>query len=281
MARILVTGATGFVGRAAVRRLRADGHEVTAPRLDLLAAGEDEIARLVAAEQATHCLHAAWYTNHADYLVAEVNRDWAAASLRLAAGFRAGGGRRLVGLGTCLEYDQHAPPGPFSERATPLRPDTLYARSKVETFERLAERGGGFAWARLFYIYGPGDRAGRLVPYIVDTLARGEAAGPRYGGLRRDYVHVDDLAGQLARIVAGGIEGAVNTGTGAAVSLSEMFETAGALLERPDLVQANDALPDSERPSIEADMGRFRAAIGAPEARSLRDGLAGLIGARG
>lgn len=276
MARILVTGATGFVGRAAVRRLRADGHDVVAPRLDLLAAGEDEVARLVEAERVTHCLHAAWYTNHEDYLVADVNRDWVAASLRLAAGFQAGGGRRLVGLGTCLEYDQAAPLGPFSETTTPLRPETLYARCKVETFERLSER-SGFAWARLFYIYGPGDRAGRLVPYIIDTLARGETAGPRFGGLRRDYVHVDDLAGQLSRIAASDIEGAVNTGTGAAVRLSEMFETAGALFARPDLVQANDALPENERPSIEADMSRFRAEVGDPETRSLRDGLAGLI----
>lgn len=280
MARILVTGATGFVGRAAVRRLLADGHEVAALQLDLLKAGEDDVARLVEAERVTHCLHAAWYTNHADYLVADINRDWVAASLRLAAGFRAGGGRRLVGLGTCLEYDQDAPPGPFSETATPLRPETLYARSKVETFERLSER-GGFAWARLFYIYGPGDRAGRLVPYILDTLARGAPAGPLHGGSRRDYVHVDDLAGQLSRIVASDIEGAVNTGTGAAVRLSEMFETAGALFARPDLVRVNDALPENERPSIEADMSRFRAEVGDPEARSLSDGLAGLIGARG
>ncbi|MEA3015141.1 MAG: hypothetical protein QOD42_3686 [Sphingomonadales bacterium] len=276
MARILVTGATGFVGRALVRRLRADGHEVAAPRLDLLEAGEDEVARLVEAERVTHCLHAAWYTSHADYLVADINRDWVAASLRLAAGFRAGGGRRLVGLGTCLEYDQDAPAGPFSESATPLRPETLYARCKVETFERLSDQ-GGFAWARLFYIYGPGDRAGRLVPYILDTLARGAPAGPRFGGSRRDYVHVDDLAGQLSRIVAGDVEGAVNTGTGAAVRLSEMFETAGALFARPDLVQVNDALPGNERASIEADMTRFRAEVGDPETRSLRDGLAGLI----
>jgi len=279
MARILVTGATGFVGRAAVRRLLADGHEAVALQLNLLEAGEDDVARLVEAEHVTHCLHAAWYTNHADYLVADINRDWVAASLRLAAGFRTGGGRRLIGLGTCLEYDQAAPLGPFSETTTPLSPETLYARCKVETFERLSER-GGFAWARLFYIYGPGDRAGRLVPYIIDTLARGEPAGPRFGGVRRDYVHVDDLAGQLARIATGDIEGAINTGTGAAVPLSEMFETAGALIARPDLVQANDALPDKERPSIEADMTRFRAELGDPETRSLRDGLAGLIGAR-
>jgi nucleoside-diphosphate-sugar epimerase len=279
MTRMLVTGATGFVGGAVVRRLLADGHEVVPLQLDLLQAGEDDVARLVEAELLTHCLHAAWYTSHADYLTADINREWRDATLRLAAGFHAGGGRRLIGLGTCLEYDQAAPPGAFSEATTPLRPDTLYARCKVETFERLSGL-GGFAWARLFFIYGPGDRAGRLVPYVLETLARGEPAAPRFGGLRRDYIHVDDLAGQLARIAASELEGAVNTGTGTAVRLSEIFAAAGALFGRPDLVRSNDAVPDRERESIEADMTRFRTGIGETGARSLSDGLASLAGGR-
>ena len=127
MARVLLTGARGFIGRAVLRRLRSEGHEVVAlssapgsgdpdwRTLDLIAAGEDEIALLVEQERITHCLHSAWYTNHSDYLVADVNRDWVQASLRLEAGFRAGGGKRFVGLGTCLEYDQESGTGRFSE----------------------------------------------------------------------------------------------------------------------------------------------------------------------
>jgi nucleoside-diphosphate-sugar epimerase len=293
MATVLVTGATGFIGSALLRQLAAEGHRVVAlhrgrlatmagagiewHRLDLLRATEEESAALIRSSGATHCLHAAWYTDHGDYLVADINREWLAASLRFAQGFRAGGGSRFVALGTCLEYDQTADDGVFSELRTPLRPDTVYARCKAELFARLSEvwrtQGGSGAWARVFFVYGPGDRAGRLLPYIFSSLARGEKASARYGGLRRDYIHVEDLAGQLVRIALGEVEGPINTGTGEAAKIADIFHLAGALTGHPDLVEVNDAVGAGQAARIQADMDHFRAEIGAPRARGLREGL--------
>lgn len=289
MARVLLTGARGFIGRAVLRRLESEGHEVVAlssaqasegsgwRKLDLIDAGEDEIAGLVEEERITHCLHSAWYTNHSDYLVADVNRDWVKASLRLESGFRAGGGKRFVGLGTCLEYDQEGATGRFSELSSPLRPETFYARCKKALFEQLSERGGDFAWARVFFVYGPGDRSGRLIPIIVDGLGRGEKVAARFGGLRRDYVHVDDLAGQLTRIAFAPVQGALNTGTGAAAKVADIFRLAGEIAGRPDLVEVNGLIGPGESELIEADMGHFRSEVGEPGARSLRQGLAELM----
>ena len=294
MARWLLTGGGGFVGAAILRRLLAEGEQVVAVtsaapaartsdgaewrQLDLLRAGEADIARLVEEAGVTPCIHAAWYTNHSDYLVADVNRDWLEASVRLAEGFAAGGGQRFLGLGTCLEYDQAADDGHFSESTTPLRPETLYARCKAELFERLDGR-SGFAWARLFYIYGPGDRDGRLIPYILSSLGRGERVGPRFGGLRRDYIHADDLAEQLVAIGRSGLEGAVNSATGEADKVGDIFRIAAELFGRPDLADINDRVDPDQAERIEADMSRFRSEIGEPARRPLRDGLAGLIGA--
>jgi nucleoside-diphosphate-sugar epimerase len=290
--RVLLTGGTGFIGRALLPRLVEAGWEVVAlhgraepgpdrpgvtwRRADLLAAGPAELRRLAEEAGAGHCLHAAWYTHHADYLVHAVNRDWLAASLRLAEGFRQAGGRRFVGLGTCIEY---APPadGPCVEDETPLAPDTLYARCKRDLYEALEARGGDFAWARIFFVYGPGDRGGRLVPFVLDRFARGEEAGPTYGGLRRDYIHVDDLAGQLARILASDVRGAINTGTGAAVPVAEVFSTAARLFGRPDLARLNDALADGQPPLIEAGLDKHRLCVGPPETRTLEAGLAPLV----
>ncbi len=289
MAKVLLTGARGFIGGAVLRRLRAEDHEVVAlssaggsedlgwRRLDLLQAGEDEIGRLVEEERITHCLHSAWYTNHSDYLVADVNREWVRASLRLEAGFRAGGGQRFLGLGTCLEYDQRNSSGRFSELSTPLRPETLYARCKTSLFDGLSERGADFAWARIFFVYGPGDRSGRLIPLIVEGLAEGKKVAARFGGLRRDYVHVEDLAGQLSRIMFSPACGPINTGTGAAARVADIFRLAGEIAGRPDLVEVNDLVGAGEAESIEADMERFRSQIGDPATRPLRRGLAELM----
>lgn len=109
--RVLVTGATGFVGRHAVPALLARGFEVhgvgrgVGPNqhaADLLAA-EDRRA-LIARVRPSHLLHLAWDAEPGRYWTSEANLDWVAASLDLARLFAAAGGRRFVGIGTCAEY---------------------------------------------------------------------------------------------------------------------------------------------------------------------------------
>jgi nucleoside-diphosphate-sugar epimerase len=289
VSRFLVTGATGFIGSAVVRRLLADGHSVVGVtsagsggdaraqwrKLDLLQAGEGELAELVADAGASHCIHAAWYTNHADYLVHEVNRAWLPASIRLA---RACNDLRLTALGTCLEYDVSSAE-PCAEESTPLAPETLYARCKRELFERLARAEANIAWARVFFVYGPGDRAGRLIPKMLESFGRGKPAGPSFGGLRRDYVHVDDLAGQIVRIALGDVRGAINTGTGEAPTLSQVFDAGALAIDRPELAQVNDRTGD-QPPLIAADLAKYRREVGEPQARTIGRGLSDLVNPR-
>jgi nucleoside-diphosphate-sugar epimerase len=279
VSRFLVTGAGGFIGRALVRRLQTDGHDVIAPgrtELDLLASSTDEMRAWLAPRAATHCIHAAWYTNHADYLTHDVNRQWVGASLRLADAFRRAGGERFVGLGTCLEYDLRSAGGPCREDTALRGSETLYARSKLEVLDTLTAVAGDFAWARLFFVYGPDDRAGRLVPVMLEKFAAGEMAGPAFGGLRRDYIHVDDLAGQIVRIARSNVQGAINTGTGDAPTLSDIYAAGAEAFGSTELAQANDAMGD-QPPLIQADMSRFRETVGDLEARDIRQGLADLV----
>jgi len=272
VSRFLVIGATGFIGSAVVRRLERDGHEVVADRIDLLTATNHQLADYVESAKASHCIHCAWYTNHGDYLTHEVNREWLAATLRLAAAFRG----RFIGLGTCLEYDVAGATGPLSENG-PLRPETLYAVCKQQLFEELTENDRDYAWARVFFVYGPGDRRGRLVPHMIEQFSRAQVAGPTYGGLRRDYVHVDDLAGQLVRIATSDVRGAINTGTGAAPTLSEIFAAGAAAFEQPALARANGET-GGQPLVIQADLSRFRKTVGEPDARDIATGLRDLIG---
>ena len=214
---------------------------------------------------ATHCVHAAWYTDHADYLTHEINREWMAASLRLAEAFPG----RFVGLGTCLEYDVASAAGPLGEdgrsgrtRSTPGASSTCSKRSP-----RAVRISPGRA---IFFVYGPGDRDGRLVPQMIERFARGEVAGPPNGGLRRDYVHVDDLAGQIVRIATSDVRGPINAGTGEAPTLSEIY-AAGAGGVRPARSWPERNCETGGQPRlIQADLARFRRPVGEPQARDHR-----------
>src|SRR3954470_9971295 len=114
--RVLLTGASGFIGRASIGPLVSRGFEVHAvsareprdpdPRAtwhrhDLLAPGGPQ--RIVDLVRPTHVLHFAWYAVPGKYWTAPENADWVAAGLALARAFEKAGGQRFVGAGTCAE----------------------------------------------------------------------------------------------------------------------------------------------------------------------------------
>ena len=146
--RVLVTGATGFIGRHAMEALRQRevdvhgvGHEV-----DLLGG---EVRSLLQEIRPTHLLHLAWYAVPGEYWTSLENYRWVAATIELARLFAESGGKRIVGAGTCAEG------GP-----TPYGVCKDAARRLLESFSRAA--GVSFAWGRIFFVYGPGERPERV-----------------------------------------------------------------------------------------------------------------------
>lgn len=294
MTRVLVTGAGGFIGRAAVPRLNERGfdvHGVTSGRSALPAmAGvewhkadlldRDQVVSLVEDVEAEVLLHLAWCAVPGEFYTSVENLRWVEASLQLAREFAAAGGRRLVITGSCDEYDLSD--GSCSEDTTPLRPGHLYGTCKHAVQSVLAasreQLGLGVAWARIFFVYGPGEHPKRLVASAIRAVLGGEAATCRYGGHVRDYLHVDDVGSALAALVDGDVEGPVNVASGEPVRLSDLVGMVGAQLGRPDLVSASadDVSPD-EPPVIVADVGRLRHEVGWAPHFTLESGLADAI----
>ena len=290
MTKVLLTGASGLIGAAILRTLLAEGHDVAtlgraehAPlpgiehyRLDLIEAAPAELRMLARRAACDRLIHAAWYTNHADYLTADVNRRWLDGSIRLIDAFHEETQGRIIGLGTCVEYALDG--GRCIEDATPLRPDTLYGVCKNALSSYLLAI-PNTAWARIFFVYGPGDRAGRLVPHLIERARNGSPVSVRFGGLRRDYIHIDDLAAQIVALACSDVTGPVNTASGHAVRLSDIVEAAAAAAGRPELARPNAWIDPAQPPVIEADMKRYRDAVGPIPSRSLLDGLRPLFGA--
>jgi nucleoside-diphosphate-sugar epimerase len=278
MTRVLVTGATGFIGRPATAVLEARGWDVRATSssdTDLL--DPDATRALLERTRPTHLLHLAWHHVVGDYWTAEENRDWVAAGLALLEAFADLGGRRAVMAGTCAEYEWGV--GRCSESATPLRPATLYGRCKHELHQRatlVAERAGvSLAWARLFFLYGPGEDGSRLVPAISTALLAGREAPCTEGLQRRDFLYVDDAAAGFADLLAATVEGPVNLGSGDGTAVRDVVAAVGSATGRAELIRYG-ALParEGDPDEVVADVTRLREEVGFTPQVGVEEGVA-------
>jgi nucleoside-diphosphate-sugar epimerase len=291
--RVLVTGAAGFVGRAALaavppsweihgcgRRPRpADLPARVAWHVADLADGRGR-EELLRATRPSHLLHLAWCSKHGEFWRSPENLRWVEASLHLIRCFQELGGRRVVCAGTCAEYDWSA--GTCSERVTPLLPASPYGvckdalRRVVESHAELS--GLRWGWGRVFFMYGPGEQPTRLVPSVIRALLEGRPARCSGGEQRRDFSHVGDVGAALVHLLASDLQGPVNVASGRAVAVREVVSLIGELIGRPDLLEFDDSPPRGDEPRVlAADTTRLTRELGWQPRFGLREGLADTI----
>lgn len=252
MTRVLLTGATGFVGRQVLRALAQAGAQVTAVVRTGQAAPEGASQAVATPDMfaespafwATACAnidvvaHVAWYAEPGKYLLSPLNLHCLSGTLALAQGALDAGVRRFVGVGTCFEYDLTA--GVLSI-STPLRPVTPYAGAKAGAFLALSQAfpqaGRSFAWCRLFYLFGEGEDSRRLAPYVQARLAAGEPAELTSGRQIRDFLDVAIAGRQIASTVLGEVTGPINVCSGTPVTVRQFAEAIAARFGRQDLLR--------------------------------------------
>ncbi len=138
--------------------------------------------------------------------------------------------RRAAFAGSCTEYDwRHET---LDEVTTPIDAATLYGTSKAALFRILAKAapvlGLSIGWGRIFFLYGPYENAGRLLPDVVDKVAAGQRVATSDGTQRRDFMHVEDVAAALVALLASEAEGAVNIATGVSTPVRDLVALAAA-----------------------------------------------------
>ena len=255
-AHVLLTGATGFVGRQILRSLAErgvhvhvvarNGHlpdpamrslvETVIATPDLFAEHADWWARACAGMEIV--VHAAWYAEPGKYLQSPRNTDCLAGTLELARGALESRVRRFVGIGSCAEYDCSC--GTLSTE-TPLKPDTPYGAAKAAAYLALSKwlpsEGVELVWCRLFYLYGEGEDPRRLVPHLRTRLAAGEIAELTSGTQVRDYLDVEEAGRIIADAALGTVQGAVNVCSGVPTTVRELAERVADEFGRRDLLR--------------------------------------------
>jgi len=250
--KVLLTGATGFIGYHCLEPLKARGYEVHAVSSKPMKAGASGVhwhqanllepgaaKALLAAVKPTHLLHLAWFVVPGKLITAPENFAWVRASMELVQEFAAQGGKRLTVCGSGYEYDWNY--GYCSEKLTPAVPNTVYGSCKqalnllVQSFA--SQNALGAAWGRVFFLYGPNEHPQRLVSSVILSLLKGEPAKCSHGRQIRDYMHVQDVADGLVGLLDSEVTGAVNVSSGQATTLREIVLTIGRILDLPELIQ--------------------------------------------
>lgn len=267
--RVLLTGATGLIGKEAIVPLLKNGFEVYAvssreappwpPGVhgiseDILFRGGPE--KIVSVVRPTHLLHFAWETK-SGYLSSPLNCQWLESSLELLRQFHSYGGKRAVFSGTCFEYM-------FGN--TPLReedatsPSSLYARCKHllhhQAEQYALQNGVLFSWGRIFYVFGKREHPGRLMPHVLDALAHDKPVIINAGSLVRDYMYAPDVASAFVSLLCSDVSGTVNVCSGQGVTIENFVLAMAKRAGKAHLV-VNANTPHDQPPFIVGDNTRL------------------------
>ena len=231
--RVAVLGASGFIGQWVVRKLAGQGARVCAigrdsDLLDTLRRLRPSITFNLAGygvdpserdEAAAYRINAELPGTLAEAVSAWRNPVWP--------------GQDLVHVGSGAEYGNAG--GDLREDG-PVRPTSLYGRSKWHgtqaVTQRCRELGLRGLTARLFTVYGPGERAGRLLPSLLEAARAGQVVPLSPGLQRRDFTYIEDVAeGLLLLGLASAKAGeVVNLATGRLNTVRSFVEIAAGIL---------------------------------------------------
>jgi nucleoside-diphosphate-sugar epimerase len=243
--RILITGASGFIGAQLAARLAGEGAEVVAlvrpgandwrlrslapdvPRIAVDITAADCAARIGSVGEVDALVHlAAAGVDASAADTADVVRVNVEGSARVMIAAARAGVKRFLYCGSCFEY---ASGSAWREDAAP-QPQTLYGASKsagwTVTKALGSELGVPTAALRPFTAYGPFEAHYRLVPRLVEGALRGVAVPLTSGKQTRDWVYIEDVVDAFATALsAEGIEGAIfNVCTGTESSVRTVAE---------------------------------------------------------
>jgi nucleoside-diphosphate-sugar epimerase len=306
LATAVVTGATGFIGSTLVRRLAASGTRVICPvraesartsriervpGVELVSVGRLDATTLERDLSGVTC--DAVFHLAAGGVVAGEREPWsilesnATLTAHVVVAAKSWSPKRVVFSGSCSEYRPVTADTRIDEE-TPLGPTTLYGAAKVAAHvfgaALASQLGLEFVGLRIFGTFGIGEAPVRLIPHMIDRLARGEEPELTPGVQVRDLTYVDDVADAL--MIAATHPGlragqAYNVCSGIGVSIANVARRVSTLMGKPNapLGLGRRSYRPGEPMWIVGDPSRFCAATGYEPKVSLDDGIARMIAA--
>ena len=297
--RVVVLGATGFLGRSVAASLARAGAELHAG-VRAGAPGREphgavihplDLADLARTTELIDRLRPAVVFNLAGFgvdpdekrtpdhaLARRLNTELPIALASSVGSDSAGWpGRALVHVGSIAEY------GPIAGRLTedaPPRPTGLYPETKLAGTAGVAgiahQRRIPAVTARLAQVYGPGEHPGRLLPLLIAARSTGSLETLSVGTQRKDFTFSEDVVEGLLRLgLSSGPPGEwINLATGVATTVADFVTQAAHLLRLPTaMLRFERPIPPGELTHESLSVDRLRAATGWVPTTTIREGI--------
>lgn len=289
--RVLLTGASGFIGKAICARFTARGDDVvTLGRTPLNRSGvKDWLVRDVSEIRGDAAPGGPAFDYVCHLAAAGVNPKDRDIERLIDVNIRLGArlleqidARAFAYAGSCAEYAEKS--DGFYRESDPLQQTDPYGASKAAgSLMHLAvarKLGKPLAVLRLFHVYGPGEKPHRLTTSLFSGLRTGRRVALSPGRQVRDFIYIDDVGAAFDAALAGLAGGRLepesyNVCTGEGVAVSTVCREIAALAGADEsLLGFGDIeMRLNELPRVVGDATAFRKAAGWRPAFSLRDGL--------
>lgn len=277
---VLLAGGSGFIGASAARVLAREAISFTiADRrhgVDLsdwqqvhrLLPPMDAIVHLAGPASASQ----SWDAPHPFY------REHILITLNLLELARLNGARLVFGSSYIYGDPQYLP----IDEEHPANPTNPYMSSKLMAEQLCAAYAGDFAVPvtalRIFNPYGPGQPSCFLVPELIEGIQK-RSVTLRDPAPRRDFVHVDDIAGAILAALRYSHQGfeVFNLGSGSSISVHELVSLAIRVSGRPVTVCYQSKTRRGEIANVVADVSKAAAVLGWTPRVALEDGIRRLL----
>ena len=214
--KVVVTGASSFLGKAVIKKLKTEGHSVT----EFSHSYDEDEDRLP--EEADIWIHFAWAgagsAGRQDEKVQEYNVVMSMAALEKAMKLRCS---KFMFAGSQAEYGR-AQDGACKEEYGLAEPVSAYGRAKL-LFSRLAQMRTEeynrdenadipmqYVHMRFFSVYGPGDHPTSLVNMVAESIIKGERLELGACEQMWNYLYIDDAAEAVLTLLDKGTAGIYN-----------------------------------------------------------------------
>ena len=219
--------------------------------LDLLNINLNKIEEIFKLHKPYLFFHLAWCTNHSNYLITEENILWEKLTINLINAFYNSGGYKFIGVGSSIEYDW-TNPSPYNELKSKLNGNsTLYGNSKLAIFKYLSSIPNiNFQWDRIFFVFGPGQSKGRLIPLIINNALYNSDELKINLNLARDYISTFEVSKQILMMSTTKYCGSLNICSGRSILLSELVSYIEILTNKTISIISNNFKDNFDIPNI-------------------------------